>query len=160
MSRSRHQQTAEAIRSAINGWADKPANWTVERVYSVSRRVQAMKSGSAEIGVIAVLATGVADADKGRHNHADEITVAVAVIARLAKTTDVSVVDPVDYMAEQLRTFLRKDSSLASVTFESALQAQRVSVSLTTTADVVSMDEMDVFCAIIEAKYRCSVEAV
>ena len=159
MSTSRHQQTAEALKTAITGWSSLPSGWTAERVYSLSRRVKDMKSGSSDIGVIAVLATSVNDTDAGRHNHADDIVVAVAVLARLSKiTTDVC--DVVDVLAENLRTFLRKDSSLASVTFTGGLQAQRKNVSLPTTADVVSLDEQDVFCAIIECNYRCPVEAV
>ena len=150
---SRSATLANALVTAISGWASLPSGVTVARVRSVTHLLVDMPTAS--VGRVAVIVSSVED-QSNRGDVAEDVTIGIAVIGNCDSET-VAKSDSWDEFTESLRDWLRTDSQFRNMDLGGGLAAQRRTVSTVTVADADMLDENEIFVSATEAVWFMSV---
>ena len=150
---SRSATLANALVTAISGWASLPSGVTVARVRSVTHLLVDMPTAS--VGRVAVIVSSVED-QSNRGDVAEDVTIGIAVIGN-CDSEAVAQSDSWDEFTEDLRDWLRTDSQFRNMDLGGGLAAQRRTVSTVTVADADMLDENEIFVSAPEAVWFMSV---
>jgi len=149
---SRSRTIADALVTAINAWASKPAGVTAQRVRSLTALLQGMPSATP--GTIAVIVSRSED-QSNRAEAAEDITLAIVPIINVDSAA-VSAADAYDDFTEGLADYLRQSATFRNITVGS-IKAQRKGVSIVTVADAAMLSESETFVSAIEITYFVSI---
>jgi hypothetical protein len=105
-------------------------------------------------GAIAVIVTSVDD-QSSRAEAAENVTIGIVVIGSVGSESAASA-DSWDDFAESLRDYLRQNAAAKHITTGS-LTAQRRTLAVPTVADADMLSESEVFVAVIECTYFCTI---
>lgn len=149
---SRSRTLADAIVTAINAWASKPAFVTAQRVRSLTALLRDMPAVGG--GTVAVMVSRVED-QSNRAEAAEDITVAVVPIINVGAEA-VAAADAYDDFTESLNDYFRQSATLRNITVGD-IKAQRKGISLVTVADATLLSESETFVSAIEVTYFVSI---
>lgn len=149
---SRSRTLADAIVTAINAWASKPAYVTAQRVRSLTALLKDMPAVGG--GTIAVMVARVED-QSNRAEAAEDVTIVVVPIVNVGAEA-VAASDAYDDFTESLNDYFRQSATLRNITV-GAIKAQRKGISLVTVADSAMLSESETFVSAIEVTYFLSI---
>ncbi len=149
---SRSRTLADAIVTAINAWASKPAYVTAQRVRSLTALLKDMPAVGG--GTIAVMVARVED-QSNRAEAAEDVTIVVVPIVNVGAEA-VAAADAYDDFTESLNDYFRQSATLRNITV-GAIKAQRKAISLITVADATLLSESETFVSAIEVTYFVSI---
>ena len=148
MTLSIRQQVADAVKTQLESWTDRPADTEIERVYGIESYLNEWPGGRSRIGCY----VSQVDGERiSRNQDQQEITIAVAYLRKIDASETIDAVDAADVEAESLWLWLRDQEQKLTI---DAGAASRVNTTVPTPYSSELLRSNSIFCQVVTSVYR------